>query len=61
MQVSGKNLVLVLEAIDLALDELHNQEATCPDVNHFAKDLAEIDEKREKFKRLRDRLKKGLP
>ena len=56
MQISGKNLALVLEAIDLALSELHNQEATCPDVNHFAEDLDEIDKKREKIKKLRERI-----
>lgn len=60
MQISGKNLSLVDEAIDLALTELHNQEATCPDVQRFAEDLDEIDKKRERFKKLRERIQRHM-
>lgn len=60
MQISGKNLSLVDEAIDLALTELHNQEATCPDVITYADDLVEIDKKRERFKKLRERIQRNM-
>jgi cell fate (sporulation/competence/biofilm development) regulator YmcA (YheA/YmcA/DUF963 family) len=52
MQITGRNLVLVELAIDYALDELHNRIATCPDVEQYADDLAEIDELRQRMRRL---------
>jgi hypothetical protein len=52
MQITGRNLDLVELALDYALDELHNRIATCPDVEQYADDLAEIDELRQRMRRL---------
>ena len=56
MQISGKNLDLMAEAIELALAELHNQIATCPDVIRFADDIEEIEIKQNQLLRLQQRI-----
>ena len=56
MQISGKNLDLVAETIELALAELHNQIATCPDVIKFADDIEEIEIKQNQLLRLQQRI-----
>lgn len=43
MQFTGKNLTLVRRALDLALDEIHNQSATCPDVAEYEDDLDDLE------------------
>jgi hypothetical protein len=43
MNITGKNLLLVQRALDWALDELHNQIATCPDTVEYADDIDVID------------------
>ena len=39
MKFTGRNLQWVKYAMELAVDELHNQIATCPDVVHYAEDI----------------------
>ena len=39
MKFTGRNLLLVRKALDLALTEIHNQTATCPD--HLDPEYAE--------------------
>ncbi len=56
MQISGKNLDLMAEAIELALAELHIQIATCPDVIKFADDIEEIEIKQNQLLRLQQRI-----
>ncbi len=56
MKFTGKNLEMVLRGISLAIDELHNQIATCPDINEYADDLAELRAEQRKFQRLLARI-----
>lgn len=60
MDFTGKNLEMVRRGIDLAIDELHNQIATCPDVNEYAEDLAELRAEQRKFQRLLARIDRAL-
>ena len=52
MQFTGKNLRLVREGISLALAELHNQLATCPDVNLYERDLDDIEYQQADYEKL---------
>ena len=52
MTFSGKNLVLVREALDLAHAELHNMIATCPDVSMYEEEIEEYEEQQRKIKNL---------
>lgn len=47
---------LIEEALRLADDALHNEIATCPDVNVYADDIAEIEAKRVAIAALRDKV-----
>lgn len=60
MIFTGKNLLRVRRGIDLALDELHNQIATCPDVFEYADDIANIEEDQAEFKKLLAKIDKEL-
>lgn len=42
--------------IELAIAELHNQIATCPDVIEYADDIARIERHQAKFERLLKRI-----
>jgi ethanolamine utilization microcompartment shell protein EutL len=56
MIFTGDNLKMVRRGIDLAVDEIHNQIATCPDVNRHAAEIEELEAEQEKFKRLLARI-----
>ena len=56
MNFSGKNLQLVRDALDLAIAELHNQIATCPDVREFADDIAAVEREKMRIGSLRARV-----
>ena len=60
MIFTGKNLLRVRRGIDLALDELHNQIATCPNVFDYADDIADIEEDQAEFKKLLAKIDKEL-
>jgi hypothetical protein len=60
MQITGKNLELVRYALDLADAELHNQIATCPDVEKYAEDIIEIEREQVKVRKLLARVNKAL-
>lgn len=60
MRFTGRNLMLVYEALDLALSEVHNQIATCPDVDRYADDLDALEDQQEALYRLRARVYKRL-
>lgn len=47
---------LLMEAIDLAQDELHNQVATCPDVNMYAGEISDLREKQKSLAELKGRM-----
>lgn len=56
MKFTGKNLELVRSSLDLALMEIHNQIATCPDVRAYAEDIQELEKERAAIRRLIDRI-----
>jgi hypothetical protein len=56
MIFTGKNLELVLEALSLAVDDIHNSIATCPDVVEYADELQELYKKQTLIIRLYDRV-----
>ena len=60
MTFTGKNLLRVRRCIDLALDELHNQIATCPNVFDYADDIADIEEDQAELKKLLAKIDKEL-
>ena len=57
MQLSGRDQRLILRALELAQDELHNKIATCPNVFDFAEDIAELENEKRELRDLRDRIK----
>ena len=57
MQFTGKNLELVKEALQLAIANVHNDIATCPDVVECADEIEELELKREKLKKLLSKIK----
>lgn len=52
MQFTGKRLVMVRQGIELAISELHNQIATCPDVGHYADDLDALEAEKARYEKL---------
>lgn len=56
MNFTGKNLQRIRDALDLAIAELHNQIATCPDVDEFADDIAGIEHEKMHIVHLRARV-----
>lgn len=56
MNFTGKNLQLVRSSLDLAIFELKNQIATCPDVNEYACDLDECEKEIALIQKLIDRI-----
>ena len=60
MIFTGKNLQLVRDSLDLAIAELHNQIATCPDVREFADDIAEYEREKMRIGALRERVDRAI-
>lgn len=60
MIFTGKNLKMVHEGLGLAIAELHNQIATCPDVNYYDEVLDEITDEMVQFEKLRARVARSL-
>lgn len=60
MNFSGRNLAMVRNGIELAIAELHNQIATCPDVFAYADDLAAIEKEKAKLDLLLIRIDKRI-
>lgn len=48
MKITGKNLELVAQGLQLGVDELQNQIAMCPDVNMFAAELDAIEQEKKR-------------
>lgn len=49
MKLTGKNLRRVRYAVSLAVSEYHNEVATCPDPELYAKELKEAIDKRHEY------------
>lgn len=60
MQITGRNLELVRDALELADAELHNQIAHCPDVDEFAEQIEALEDDREELKRLLGRVERAI-
>ena len=60
MKITGKNLELVAQGLQLGVDELHNQIAMCPDVNMFAAELDAIEEQKTVLSKLLDRVLEAI-
>ena len=60
MKFTGHNLEMVKQSIELALAEIHNQIATCPDVNRYAQELEDLEAEKARFQRLLDRVTHNL-
>ena len=52
MELTKRDIELLLQVFDLADAELHNRIATCPDVIEYAEDIVEIESYRVRLKRL---------
>lgn len=48
--------MLIRSGIDLAIAEIHNQIATCPDVELYGSDLDELEIEREQYRKLAQRI-----
>lgn len=60
MKITGTNLRLVEEALDLAYDELRNQIAMCTDVQRYADDIEAIKAKQLKIMKLKAKIVKAI-
>ena len=56
MNFTGKNLELVREAVELAIREVHNQIATCPNVYEFSEEIEDLEEQKAKLEKLLARM-----
>lgn len=60
MQFTGHNLNLIRFAVELAVSEIRNEIATCPDVNLYEYDLEDLEEQKDEFERLLARIDKAI-
>ena len=60
MKITGKNLALVIEALEGAVTDIHYHVASCPDVIEYEDRLDELEIQQRKFQRLLDRCTKAL-
>ena len=60
MTFSNSSLANIHYAVGLAIDELHNQIATCPDVHEYEQELEDLEREKAYFKRLHDRIGRKL-
>ncbi len=60
MQITGKSLALVIEAVKGAIADIHYHVASCPDVIEFEDKLDEYEIQQRKYQRLLDRCTKAL-
>jgi hypothetical protein len=60
MIFTGKNLLIIRQALEDSKSELHNMIATCPDVVTYADDLDEYEVEMARVKKLCDRIDKSL-
>lgn len=60
MQITGKNLALVIEAVKGAISDIQYHVASCPDPIEFEDKLDEYELQQRKYQRLLDRCTKAL-
>jgi hypothetical protein len=60
MQITGRNLELVRDALWGALADVHNAIATCPDVVAYADDIEEHEKERQEYLRILARVQAAV-
>lgn len=60
MKFTGHSLKLLRQGVLYALDETQNQIATCPDVNLYGDDLAQLEADSVRFNNLLERINKAI-
>ncbi len=60
MTLTGSNLERARRAIELALDELHNQIATCPDVGQYFDEIEALEAEQRQMGRLLALMERAL-
>jgi len=60
MQFTGRSLQMVRDGIDLAIDELQNEIATCPDVFAYSRELDALEAEQEQFRKLLARIDRAI-
>ncbi len=60
MKITGKNLQLVAQGVELGIDELQNQINMCPDVIRYKAELDAIEKQKTVLSRLLDRILKAI-
>jgi len=60
MRFTGKNLLMVYIALGTKIAEVHNEIVTCPEPEHYAKELAALEAERDALTALKGRVYKAL-
>jgi hypothetical protein len=60
MIFTGYNLIVVRQALARALDDAHNETASCPDVDMYADEISDLERERADYARLLKRVDKAL-
>lgn len=60
VKLTGKNLLMVKRAVALAICEVHNMIATCPDVVVYADEIEEHKAEKLRLERMHDRIEKAI-
>lgn len=60
MIITGRKLQIVRNALELALGEVHNQIATCPDVFLYGAEIDELNATKVRLERFAMRVDKAL-
>jgi len=60
MTFTGINLILVRQALVLAIEHTHNEIATCPDIDMYAEEIEDLERDKASYQRLLTRVDKRL-
>lgn len=60
MTFTGYNLILVRQALGRAIDDIHTEIASCPDVDLYADEIDDLERDKADYERLIKRVDKAL-
>ena len=60
MTFTGYNLILVHQALARAIDDVHREIASCPDVELYSDEIDDLERERLDYKKLFSRVRKAL-
>jgi hypothetical protein len=60
MTFTGYNLILVRQALARAIDDVHNEIATCPDVDLYLDEINDLERDKAAYEGLLQRVDKAL-